>query len=67
METEIPKKAVANTYLDITVECPYCKSILDVTPELKDSLQNDLRAEDIDHTINCDVCHKDFIVERIAY
>lgn len=66
---EEPLKADATSYLDVYVHCPYCNSQVDATDTLKQHLDSDLRATNIEVEITCDShkCGKVFIVENINY
>ena len=60
-------KATAQTSLDIWVYCPYCNNYQDETERLKEDLQEDLRANNLDVEVECEECEKLFIVTEITY
>ena len=66
---EAIRKATAETGLDIWVHCPYCAEYQEVTGDLKECLDDELRATDIEQEIVCcyKKCGKTFIVEEIIY
>lgn len=61
--------ATAQANLDIWVHCPHCTEFQDVTEQLRECLDDDLRASDIDQEITCSnpACEKEFIVVNITY
>tara|TARA_R110000744_G_C19331192_1_gene558578 strand:- start:1647 stop:1841 length:195 start_codon:yes stop_codon:yes gene_type:complete len=63
------KKATAEASLDIYVNCPHCGEYQDVTGDLIECLDNELKATDLDEEITCcyNRCGKTFIVEEITY
>ena len=61
------KKAIAQTFLEILCDCPYCKESIDVTNDLKDHLEDDLRATSIDVEVTCTECGKEFVIADITY
>jgi RNase P subunit RPR2 len=61
------KKATAETSLEVWVHCPNCERYLDKTKTLREHLQDDLRAKDIDVEVSCYVCGEIFIVTDISY
>lgn len=63
------KESIAETSLVIWVHCPYCQDYNNVTEILKEWLDDDLRATDIDISIKCDNggCEETFIVNEITY
>ena len=61
------KTTKAETNLEVWVDCPYCENYQDVTSELKDELQDDLRAYHLENEISCNSCNNMFIVEEITY
>lgn len=64
---ESVKTTQATTTLEINCNCPYCNKWLDITDRAKGSLDEELRAENIDLEITCKYCKKMFYVERIEY
>jgi len=63
------KTAIAETSLDVWVDCPCCGEYVNATEDLKESLEDDLRAEDIEEHVTCDnkECKEIFIVTEITY
>ena len=61
------KRATAETSLEVWVHCPNCNMYLDKTNYLREHLQDDLRAEDIDVEVSCHGCDNIFIVTDISY
>jgi len=63
------KEAIAHTFLEIRVQCPYCSNYQDVTDELLGDLGDDLRADNLEKEITCDndACQHKFIVNRVDF
>ena len=60
-------KVQAQTSLEVLVYCPKCGLMQDATDELRESLEDDLRATDIEKEITCDECEEKFLVTEITY
>lgn len=60
-------KVKAQTSLEVLVHCPKCAAFLDVTEELREELDEHLRADNIDREITCDECDSEFIVTDIHF
>jgi len=57
----------ATTFIEICVNCPYCGAYDDKFEELRDNIEEDHRAENIDVVIKCSECEKEYIVEGIDF
>jgi hypothetical protein len=63
------KEAEAQTTLEIHVNCPHCDNFMDVTEKLKEHLDSDLKASNLDIVVKCDnkSCNESFIINNINY
>ena len=63
------KTASAETSLDVWVTCPYCDEYIQATESLKEHLEDDLTAEEIEIEVVCDNrhCKETFLVTEITY
>jgi hypothetical protein len=68
-EEEEPLRTDATSYLDVYCDCPYCHNQVDATDTLKQHLDSDLRASNLEIEVKCDnqKCGKIFIVTNINY
>jgi hypothetical protein len=60
-------ETTAQTSLEIYLDCPHCETYQDATEQLREYLEDDLRATDIDAEVICKYCVKLFYVTDIMY
>ena len=62
------RTAIAETYLRVLVDCPYCdKSCQDILEEVQEDLGSELRCEDMETEITCEDCGETFLVTEVEY
>ncbi len=63
------KTVVAESYIEVICQCPHCGAVLDIfqMSKIKEVLDKDLRAENIDMELVCTECEKKFIVSDIVF
>lgn len=61
------KTVRANTFIEIAVRCPYCGANDNKTEELRSHLVDEPRASDVNETVTCSECEKQFIVTDIDF
>ena len=61
------KTVIANSYLEVMVNCPYCDNYQDILDDVRYDLDNTLRAKDMATEIKCEECGKNFYVKEVQY
>ena len=63
------KNTSAETSLSIYVDCPYCDNYQNATEDLREHLNSEFKAEDIEVEVLCDyhLCAKTFMITEITY
>lgn len=61
------KKTDAKCTIEVYCNCPYCLNLIDVFKHVRELLEDDHRAENIDVEISCDGCGELFIIENVSY
>lgn len=63
------KTAEAQCSFEVHVNCPHCDNQIDVFEKVRDSLDSDMRAENLDVLVKCDnkKCQEEFIVTKVNY
>lgn len=61
------KETTAQTFLEVVCTCPYCGAIEDILKDVKEVLEYDHRASNIDKEIKCSECSEIFIVTDINF
>lgn len=62
-----PKTTQATLQITCFCECPECEHYFDVFDKVKDLLEENNQARDIEKQIECPKCKKDFILTDIYY
>lgn len=63
------KEVEALSVLEVVVNCPHCDSYQDVTDQVKEFLDDDLRADGLEIIIMCDnkKCKENFLITKVNY
>ena len=61
------KKVNANCFIEVCCKCPYCDAFEDVFENVRESMDDDHRAENIDVEVKCSECGEPFIVENVRF
>lgn len=61
------KTSIAESYLEVVCNCPYCHCRINVFEKVRELLDYTLRAENIEVETKCDECGKEFIITEVVY
>lgn len=61
------KKVDASLSIEVNCHCPYCDSFEDVFEYVRESLEDDHRASNIDIEVMCGSCGEFFIVDNVEF
>ena len=61
------EKVNANCFIEVCCKCPYCDAFEDVFEDVRESMDDDHRADNIDVEVKCSECGEPFIVENVRF
>ena len=61
------KKVNANAHIEVLCSCPYCNAFEDVFENVKDSMSEEIRTDNINIEVKCSECKKPFLIENILH
>jgi hypothetical protein len=61
------EKVNANCNVEVFCNCPYCGAFEDVFEDVRESMDDDHRAENIDVEVECSECGNAFIVDNVYF
>ena len=61
------EKVNANCFIEVFCKCPYCDAFEDVFEDVRESMNYDHKADNIDVEVKCSECLKKFIIENVGF
>jgi metal-sulfur cluster biosynthetic enzyme len=61
------KKINAQCFVEVAATCPYCGALDDILDDVRDVMDDNHRAHNIDKEITCSECNEIYIVENVNY
>ena len=66
-KTKEMEKVNANCSIEVYCTCPHCGAFEDVFEDVREVMDEDHRAENIDVEVKCSECEKPFIIENVYF
>jgi hypothetical protein len=61
------KRIDAKCFVEVAAECPYCGAIDDILDDVRELMEDDHRAYNIDKEIRCSECKNVYIVDNVNF
>lgn len=61
------EKVDAKCFIEVVSQCPYCGAIDDILDNVREVMDDEHRAYNIDKEITCSECNKQYIVDNINF